>query len=53
MIQPWSPEAVSGMVSALATMSRAEARSTYLKQNAGLVAARLAVIAVERRESAI
>jgi hypothetical protein len=45
VIEPWSHEAVAGMISVLAAMSKAEARSTYLKQNAGLVGARLAVIA--------
>lgn len=43
VIEPRPPEVVSRIISSLSAMCRTEVRSTYLKQNAGLIAARLAV----------
>jgi hypothetical protein len=37
----WSAEAICGVVERLSTLARAEMRSTHLRQNAGLLAARL------------
>jgi hypothetical protein len=45
VIEPLSPSVIAKMVASLASISKAEVRSTYLKQNAGLIAARLASIA--------
>jgi hypothetical protein len=45
-IGPWSDDAVSGVIERLGALARAEMRSTYLKQNVGLLAARLS----ERRD---
>jgi hypothetical protein len=44
LIDSWAPDIVCQMISALSRMSKAEVRSTYLKQNAGLIAARMAEV---------
>ena len=41
-IEPWSPKQVKSIIERLNQMTRAELRSTYLKQNAGLLASQLA-----------